>query len=543
MNIMKKIILLFVFIFSLNAFSQEDAWVYFNDKPNFQTYYDNPLLMLSQRALNRRENQNIALDIKDVPVFQSYIDQITSESGITVMAKSKWLNCLHIRGTIEDINALTAFNFVEKVRFANATFNVGGRIITGNKTNKIKKVKKNLDIETTFSYGNSNNQIQMLNGNLLHQQNFTGSGKIIAVLDAGFPGVDVLQPFQRLRDNNLILGGYNFVDRNENIYGNNSHGTLVLSTMGGYVENQLVGTAPDAAYYLFRTEDALSENPIEESLWVEAAETADSLGVDVINTSLGYFDYDNTNYSYTYEDLNGITSFISRGADIAFSRGMVVVVSAGNSGSTANPYIGVPGDAINVLTVGAVNSTEQYASFSSIGPTFDQRIKPDVMAQGQSAVVCNQNGNIVTASGTSFSGPITAGLVACLWQALPTKTNAEIIQFIKASANNYTTPNAQYGYGIPNFNLALTNALSVKIFSNSNYILTPNPTNGILTVIFPEKSKNAIITIFNSVGQTVIKKSISKDLFSIDLTDLSNGIYFYSIQSNTINQNGKIVKK
>ena len=543
MDIMKKITLLFVIIFSINAFAQEDAWVYFNDKPNFQTYYDNPLTMLSQRALNRRTNQNIALDIKDVPVYQSYIDQITVANGITVMAKSKWFNCLHIRGTIDNINALTLLSFVQKVRFANSSLNIGGRLASIKKTNKIKKVNKNLDVQTAFSYGNSNNQIQMLNGNLLHLQNYTGAGKIIAVIDAGFPGVNVLPAFQRLRDNNLILGGYDFVSRNEDIYGDNSHGTMVLSTMGGYVENQLVGTAPDAAYYLFRSEDATSENPVEESLWVEAAETADSLGVDVINTSLGYFDYDNTSYSYTYEDINGITSFISRGADVAFSRGMVVVVSAGNSGTTADPHIGVPGDAINVLTIGAVNSTEQYAAFSSVGPTFDQRIKPDVMAQGQNVVVCNQNGNIVTASGTSFSGPITAGLVACLWQALPTKTNSEITQFIRASADNYTTPNAQYGYGIPDFNLALTNALSVDNFSVSNFILTPNPTEGILSIVFPEKSKIATLLIYNSIGQLVIQKSISKDLFSIDLSNLSSGIYLYSIQSNTIIQNGKIIKK
>jgi hypothetical protein len=540
---MKKIMLFIAIIFSFNASAQEDAWVYFNNKPNFQFYFDNPLSMLSQRALDRRINQNIALDLKDVPIFQLYIDQISAANGITVMAKSKWLNCLHIRGTVDDINALTTFSFVQKVRFANASLNIGGKLSAYNKNNKNRKVNKNLDVQTTFNYGNSNNQIQMLNGNVLHQQNYTGVGKIIAVIDAGFPGVDVLPAFQRLRDNNLILGGYDFVNRNEDIYGDNSHGTLVLSTMGGYVDNQLVGTAPDAAYYLFRTEDAITENPIEESLWVEAAETADSLGVDVINTSLGYFDYDNASYSYTYEDMNGITSFISRGADIAFSRGMVVVVSAGNSGSTNNPYIAVPGDALNVLTVGAVNSTEQYAAFSSIGPTFDQRIKPDVMAQGQSAVVCNQNGNIVTASGTSFSGPITAGLVACLWQALPTKTNAEITQFIKSSSDNYTTPTAQFGYGIPDFSLALTSALSIENFSHSHFILTPNPTRGDLTISFPEKIENATISIYNALGQLIVQKSSPKNLFSIDMNNFSNGVYLYSIQSNALNQNGKIIKK
>ncbi len=538
---MKKLLPLLLLLLSVGAFAQEDAWVYFNEKPNADMYLSNPLQMLSQRALDRRANQNIPLDIKDVPVSQSFIDQVDAATGISVMAKSKWLNAVHVRGTFEDILLLNQLPFVSAVDFANNAldFNFEGRAARGS---SFVAVNKALDVETVFSYGNSNNQIEMLNGHLLHQQDFTGTGKVIAILDAGFPNVNIAQPFQRLFDNNLILGGYNFVNRNEDIYSANNHGTLVLSTIGGYVENQLVGTAPDASYYLFVTEDVLSENPIEESLWVEAAEMADSLGADIINTSLGYFTYDNPNYSYTYEDMNGNTSFISRGADIAFSRGMIVVVSAGNSGTSQNPHITAPADAFNVLAVGAVDASSQYADFSSIGASFDGRIKPDVMAQGSPAVVSNAFGVIGTASGTSFSAPVTTGLVACLWQALPEKTNAEIVQLIKESAHLYSTPNDQYGYGIPDFASALESALTVDPLTNNEFLLFPNPANERLSLLMPEGFKTAEILFFNSLGQLVLQHNFSANT-SIAIGNLNPGVYFYHLTSGSTTQSGKLIKK
>ena len=225
--------------------------------------------------------------------------------------------------------------------------------------------------------------------------------------------------------------------------------------MGGYTEGQLVGTAPDAQYYLFVTEDVASENPVEESYWVEAAEEADRLGVDIITSSLGYFGYDNPSYSYTYSDLTGNSAFASRGANIAFSKGIIVVASAGNSGATSNPYIGVPAEATNVLAIGAVQANENYAAFSSIGPSFDGRVKPDVMAQGQNAVVATTAGSITTVSGTSFSGPIMAGMIASFWQAVPTLTNQQVVNLVKQSSDRFNLPTFQYGYGIPDFQLAL----------------------------------------------------------------------------------------
>jgi subtilisin family serine protease len=241
--------------------------------------------------------------------------------------------------------------------------------------------------------------------------------------------------------------------------------------------------------------------------------------------------------------MNGITTFISRGADIAFSRGMIVVVSAGNSGNSANVHIGSPADAINVLTVGAVDASRNYASFSSIGPSFDGRVKPDVMAQGLFAVVATPSGVVGTNSGTSFSGPIMAGMVASFWQAFPTFTNAQIVQFIKASADNYTTPNAQYGYGIPNFQLALTNALSSMQFHSDLITVYPNPVKDVVSFSIPKIGSTKEITIYNSLGQMVINQSSINQIQNISLQTLESGIYFYKIAVANGTKVGKLIKQ
>ncbi|MCV9927024.1 S8 family serine peptidase [Flavobacterium sp. LS1R49] len=530
---------LFLFI-SYATFAQEDAWVYFNAKPNSQAYYDNPLSMLSQRALDRRSNQNIALDLKDVPIETTYVAQIKGSTGITVMAESKWLNALHIRGTQANINTLKLLSFVSKVDFANKSLNGTGKKAA---SDKVKATENKLETTVNYSYGNSANQIQMLNGQILHQQDYTGSGKIIAVLDGGFPGVNTASTFQRLRDNNKILGGYNFVSRNPNFYTGVSHGTQVLSTMGGYKENALVGTAPDASYYLFITEDDTSENPVEESLWVEAAEEADRLGADIITTSLGYFGYDNANYSHTYSDMNGTTNFISRGAEIAFSKGMIVVASAGNEGNTVEKHIGAPADAVSVITVGSVTANKTLSSFSSIGPSYDGRIKPDVMAQGSAAVVSSVTGNIGTTNGTSFSCPIMAGAIACLWQAFPNKTNQEIRQMVLKSSDRYASPNIQYGYGIPNFSLALNTILNVRSIKDSEFLVYPNPTDSNLFFAFSEDINEAFVTVYSILGQKVVEKQITNQAPFVSLQELRSGVYFYTLDANDLHKTGKIIKQ
>ncbi|MBS7231061.1 S8 family serine peptidase [Flavobacterium psychroterrae] len=533
---MKYYFIFFLMLFSSAIYSQEDAWVYFKDKPNAQVSFDNPLLMLTQRALDRRTNQNIALDLTDIPLEESYINQIKSGSGISIKAKSKWLNALHIRGTQADILSLKSLSFVDKVAFANKTLSTTLKKVS---ENKVSQPNDKLKTTVDYAYGTSANQIQMLNGQVLHQQNKTGLGKIIAVIDAGFPGVNTAQPFKRLIDNNQILGGYDFVNRSDDFYTGDSHGTMVLSTIGGYKENALVGTAPHASFYLFITEYAPTENPVEESYWVEAAEKADSLGVDIITTSLGYFGFDNPNYSHTYSDMNGSTNFISRGAEIAFSKGIIVVSSAGNEGSTAEPHIGAPADAVSVITVGSVTASKTKSGFSSVGPSFDGRIKPDVMAQGTASVVSDTAGNIVTVNGTSFSCPIMAGMIACLWQAFPTKNNKEIRQMVLQSSDRYAAPNNNYGYGIPNFG----SALGVEDFQTFSSIFSVFPNPAKTTVSFLFEDSTASISIYSVLGQKVIEKQITNQNPILSIEALKSGLYFYTFDADGLHKTGKIIKQ
>jgi serine protease AprX len=536
---MKKGLWVLLVFWGLVCTAQEDAWVYFTDKPNANFYLNNPQILFSPRALERRANQNIALDFTDAPVEETYLEQVSALSGITVLAKSNWMNCAHVRGSFSAIQSVLSLPFVNRIQFANKNLNSTDR---PHKTSKEFKISKWNAEQEFLQYGSASNQIQQLNGHLLHQEGFTGAGKIIAVLDNGFIGVNTTQPFARLFQNNQILGGYDFVDRDENVYDGGSHGTMVLSTIGAYRENELIGTAPNASFYLFKTEANAYENPLEESLWVEAAEMADRLGVDIISTSLGYSTFDNPNYNYTYQDMNGVTTFISRGADLAFSKGIFCVTSAGNSGSSSWQYITAPADAITTLTVGAVNAQGTYAPFSSIGPSFDGRVKPDVVAQGVFSTVVLASGQIGASNGTSFSAPIVSGLVACLWQALPDKTNTELLQIIRESGHLYSNPTSQLGYGIPNFYNAFQNNLSVESFHALDVSLYPNPFTDKVSFYSSNAIENGYIKIWNTTGQLVFKSTLFPSE-SLNLSELPKGLYLYELEQASSQFKGKLIKK
>lgn len=537
----KEILTFFLFFFLTQVFAQvEDAWVYFKDKPSGDSFIAAPLTMLTQRALDRRTRYNISLDFKDVPIEATYIEQIKNAVGITIFARSKWFNALHIQGIQIDINNLLNLSFVEKIVFANRSLNAS------NKNNLIQKVVEKPDklkFTTDFNYGNAANQIQMLKGDLLHQKNFTGEGMHIAIIDAGFPNVDNFAAFQRIRDNNQILGGYDFVNRSPNFYTGHYHGMAVLSTIAGYVENQFVGTAPDAKFYLFISEDDSQESPIEESLWVEAAERADSLGVDVINTSLGYSTFDNSNYNYSYNNMDGQTTYISNGAEIAFSRGMILVNSAGNEGNDPWHYIIAPADASSVLSIGAVNSTGLIANFSSFGPTSDGRTKPDVVSQGAGVYIINSSGNIATSNGTSFSSPVMAGIVTCLWQAFPEKTNAEITRLIKESAHLYGNPTVQEGNGIPNFE-TIYNLLYVDENEEDivEFTLFPNPVINNINFKFPVDIDEMQLTIVNLLGKNVFVSKISKNNPTANISQLAQGMYIVQMKFDNQSKAIKLLK-
>lgn len=511
--------------------AQQDAWVYLTDKQNVTQSLSNPITILTQKAIDRKNAQGVVIDSRDVPVNENYIAQLKAQTGIQVMAKSKWFNAVHVRGSETDINALLALGFVDNIDFADTSLNPRPAV-----TNDKFSIENTL---VSFSYGNTLNQVEMINVDCLHESDYTGEGIVIAVLDAGFTHVNTMSSFQRLRDNNDLLDGYDFVDRNPNVYNftGSNHGTKVLSTMAGYIESQYVGTAPDASYYLFRTEDASSENPVEESYWVEAAERADSLGVNIINSSLGYNTFDNPAYDYTPSDMNGNTAYITKGANIAGEKGIIVVSSAGNAGATTWQIVAAPADAANVLTIGAVDLNGNYASFSSQGSAAQPTQKPDVVAKGLSAAVIDENDNIVVNNGTSFSSPITAGSIACLLQAQPDSTVDDIYQAVRMSASQYAFPDYLTGYGIPDFCSAL-NLLSTPQVSFEQFKVYPNPVN---TILFFNSSQELTVSVFDALGKRVIAdKSIVSN--QLDVSPLKSGLYFLTIHSPQVSRTLKFVK-
>ncbi|PQJ74110.1 S8 family serine peptidase [Polaribacter gangjinensis] len=555
---MKKVLFLYFLISSFFLFSQqEDAWLYLNDKPNSAIFLANPLQMLSQRSLDRRTMQQIKLDETDVPIDENYYNQLKNIGAITILGKSKWLNAIHVQGTENDIKNLSSiFTFINRIEFANKNLNGNKR---SSKKITAKHHQKFQNSFTDFVYGSAENQIKMLKGDYLHQQNLTGEGQIIAVLDAGFPNVNTLPAFKRVRDNNQILGGYNFADRNSNFYSRDSHGTNVLSTIAGFIQNEFVGSAPDAKFYLFITEIAETETVLEETLWVEAAEKADSLGVNVINTSLGYSTFDNPSHNYSYADMDGKTTFISRGAEIADSKGILVVNSAGNEGDNSWNYIVAPADATSVISVGAVNYQGTIASFSSFGPSSDGRVKPEILAQGVNAAVINHsNGTIISANGTSFSSPIMAGLIACLNQnsffllksSSPKKSksaqnlNYYLKKSIYESADRFSNPTAQHGFGIPNFQVALNNyTASLEDSILTNIKISPNPVKNSFNIQFLENSSSTYsLEIYNVLGKKVFEKQVISSE-NIEITTFKKGIYFLKIFSDLGSRTIKILKE
>ncbi|PQJ32242.1 serine protease [Nonlabens arenilitoris] len=515
-----RIVLCIVFYLAFGkAYAQElHAWIYFTDKPNVTASIASPQSILTQKAIQRKARHGIAIDDRDVPVNQNYVTQIQSQPGITYKTQSKWFNCVHVTGLETDINALFALSFVSSIDFADPT-----KMTQINHHNKFA--------QTTIpplTYGNALNQIDMIGLNDLHDLGNTGSGVTIAVTDSGFPNVDTNPAFQQLRNNNGVAGGYDFVAGDNSYYGDHFHGARVLSIMAAHEAGNFEGSAPDAQYYLFRTEDVATETPVELSYWVAAAERADSLGVDVINVSLGYLSFDNPAESLSYTDLDGQTAFISRGANVAFEKGLFVVVSAGNSGtSTSHPYISAPADAAGAFSIGSVTATEQLSNFSSTGPTFDNRLKPNVVAQGSGTALITENGALVSGSGTSYSAPLISGAVACLIQAYPNLTPLQLKNAIEQSADNFMTPNNQFGYGIPDFG-AVFQTLSITQFKDVelNYYINNSKQ---LVVDLPQDYTEVQARLYNLMGQCVWTGMLENEK-PLELNSFNSGIYIFQIE-------------
>jgi len=395
--------------------------------------------------------------------------------------------------------------------------------------------------KNNYAYGPSFNQIDMINGIPLHEAGYTGEGIWIGVFDGGFSFVQEDASLQTLLASDRVLGTKNFVDGNDDVYQRSTHGSYVLSTMAGFLEDSLVGTAPDASYLLCITEDVLIERRIEEANWAVAAEYADSVGVDLINTSLGYTFFDVEDENHTYEELDGNSTLITRASNIAASKGILIVTSAGNSGNSPWYYISAPADGDHVLAVGAVRPDETIASFSSRGPRVDGAIKPNIVTQGQSVVLSDLDDGIRTANGTSFASPIAAGMSASLWQAVPQATAQELFNAIEQSASLYLNPNDSLGYGIPDFQFAfsllqdLTNTRNLSSV-DSRLNIYPNPLNDgeMLNMVLPKDfGAQIVLELYDITGKLVMNRQIAAydgraRIQSMPL--LNNGLYLVSIR-------------
>lgn len=456
---MKKSVLLFVFSLTLcmlQSHAQFSRYIIrLKNKTGTPFSIANPSQFLTQRSIDRRVRYSIPIDETDLPITPRYLDSIRSVPNVTVINSSKWLNQVCISTT--DAAALTRINGFD---FVESTAGIAART---NRTNqRINKKFEPLDIPFTatpaavqnvtdyYSYGNSYNQVHIHNAEFLHNYGFRGQGMQMCMTDDGFFNYLTLPTFDSVRNNNQILGTWDFVTNNASVNEDDNHGMKCFSTIAANIPGSFVGTAPAASFYLYRTEDIFSEYPVEEQNWAAAAERADSLGVDVLSVSVGYTTFDSSSLSYTYSDMTGNKTMIAHAVNLAAKKGMLPVVAAGNDGDQPWHYIATPGDADSALTIGAIDVNRQPASFSSYGPNSDGQVKPDVAAVGASATVANaNNGSPVFSNGTSFACPIMAGITTCLWQAFPEIKNMDIIQGLRQSSDRYTTPDDRTGYGIP----------------------------------------------------------------------------------------------
>ena len=531
---MRKIIQLYFLLFFSFAFSQTElVFVYFKDKPNASIFLSNPLSELTQKSINRRTNLNIPITEQDAPIESTYIQNIEN-LGFTVTDKSKWLNGVAVNATSAQITQLQSEPYVLKVESFVKNSTVA-------KQAKISRIEKFQNSATDFTYGNSLDQINQINLRNLHVNGYTGAGISIAVIDTGFPTVDTGSAFARIRNNNQIKGGYNFVNKSTDIYNTtlNNHGTNCLGIIGGYLDGIFVGAAPDADFYLYATEDGTKEIPEEELYWIQAAEEADRKGVDVISTSLGYADFfDDSRYDYSYSQMNGNTSFIARGAQIASEKGIIVVVAAGNEGNQTWKYIVTPADNEKVFTIGGVDSTGNPSVFTSFGPNSAGKVKPDASARATSTYFAYNNG-AYPGNGTSYATPLSAGGIACLLQALPKTTNRETIKNnlrqTASLAPNYTD---QLGYGILNFGQVLSSFLKTnEFYSQNKAIVYPNPAKQEINISSTQKIEK--ISVYNSLGQFLFESKTNQ----INIEKLEKGLYFLKIKTSFSETVEKFIKE
>ncbi len=523
---MRKWLVILLFLVRANFLWANFYLVYFKDK----SIYAEP--KLSAQNLIRHQRQNIAYDNKDKEVYKEYL-LILSKQNCQIIGSSRWLNAACIAASEHEINTIKSLPFVSQVEAFQSLTAVNLETVA-------------LGPSTILS---SERQLQMMQLDRLHQMGYTGKGMHIAVFDNGFTRVDKQGPFRHLFKEGRIKQTRNFTDPNRSVYGmgtDGEHGARVLSVLAALMPPLFVGSAFDANYFLAVTEDMTREGQLEEWNWLMAAEWADSLGTDIISTSLGYA----TNFTYggdhLFEEMDGHTTLISRAANMAASRGILVVNAAGNEGQNAWRHIIAPADADSCLSVGSVDALENYSPFSSQGPNYNKTTKPDVAAMGGLCMTLLPQGWLKTGNGTSFACPLVAGFAACVWQIDPSLGNMNLFAKIKESGHLAQHPDTFLGWGIPHADsiyywLKGSHLPQLQNVPNQ-LVLYPNPSNGQFQLSYFNyaEAQQTQLSIYNLLGEKIFSRSLILQngyaIYPLNMSDLSpkKGIYFLRIEG--INQ-------
>lgn len=549
----KNKVVLFFLAFVLSAqlvAAQTNRYVvYFTDKDNSSYSIENPSAYLSTKAIERREAQSIAISMEDLPVNETYVTAVDN-TGAETYFTSRWMNAVLVEATAEQITSIEALDHVVKTEYAAPGQKLNG-IPDPENTTRLDQEPSNLDNL------NSDKQLSMLGANLMHQDDITGEGVWVAVFDDGFLDGNISAALSHTFASNKLKDVFDFTTGGKNVFQYDDHGTKSWSCLGAKFNSTMVGTGYNADISLYVTEDVNSEYRIEEYNWLFAAERADSSGVDIITSSLGYSDFDDPSMNYSIEDLDGNTSIISQAASRAIERGILVVTSAGNSGNNSSwPYVSMPADVENIISVGAIDANYRLVSFSSVGPTADNRIKPEVVALGSGVTVVgrdvgNVNDNLILlGSGTSFAAPLISGFAAGLWQKFPSLTNLELRDLILSSSDNFSSPDNKVGYGIPNYNMAVgKEPLDVTRITDDLITVYPNPATGNHINLIIKKGSVPMpvkLKLFSQSGKLLNEKTIKKakkgQVTEIAFNQSGQGIYILQIESKPYFKNVKILR-
>jgi len=515
------VICFLIVLFSNHSYGQQRYVVFLKDKD--LTHNEAQIVEFSDRSLKRRVTNGVEVDEKDILVSKNYLHALTTSGN--VIHVSRWLNAVVLQSELTASELKDKFDFIAKIEYISST-------------NNNKVVKNERITNKSLDYGPALHQSNQINANCLHNQGYRGNDVYLAVIDAGFENMNSINYFDSVYSNNRVLDQYNFLDNSTAVYGLSGHGTAVASCIVAHkpFPYEYAGTAVNVDLALYVSEDVGSETLIEEFNLVMALERCDSVGVNIANISLGYFDYDDSTTSHVYADLDGETTIASIGVNVAFSKGIFVVTSAGNSGPST---ISTPCDANDVLCVGAIKSDGELASFSSVGPAADGDVKPNVVAMGEDAWFINADGDRVFGNGTSFSSPIVSGAVACLMQAYPDKTVQQIKLSIEQSAHQFANPDNFKGYGIPDFCLA-KDLLGEMAIGKNDYsmkiIVYPNPGSGQFYLKDESgrlSNKDVIMRVYNLTGKKLVEQEMrfTKGESKIDIGFLNSGVFFLHLTS------------